>query len=85
MAQGLPPIGGHASIAGSETHVGPRPSVWSLITDPVIISVLRPYFLLSIQATGFEVVFVLFSYTAIHLGGLSRNVSYPVSRSSSNT
>lgn len=78
-AQGLPPL--YDAIPSSIESDAPAkpaaasepPSVWSLITDPVIISVLRPYFLLSIQGTGFEVVFILFSYTAIHLGGLSRN------------
>ncbi|KZV99647.1 MFS general substrate transporter [Exidia glandulosa HHB12029] len=77
-ANGLPPFGGYDAIPTTEEPSkdqveGNRPSVWSLITDPVIISVLRPYFLLSLQVTGLEVVFTLFSYTAIHLGGLSRN------------
>ncbi|KAH7107207.1 MFS general substrate transporter [Auriculariales sp. MPI-PUGE-AT-0066] len=56
--------------------VAPEPtcvSAWTLLTDPIVQSVLAPYLLLSIQCIGFEVIFTLFSYTSISLGGLGRS------------
>ena len=51
------------------------PSVWSIVNDPVVSSVLAPFFLLSILNTSMLVVFSLFAYTPIEFGGLSRDVS----------
>ncbi|KZW03867.1 MFS general substrate transporter [Exidia glandulosa HHB12029] len=57
----------------AEPPARPPPSIRSLIVDPVVISVVRTYFMLSMNGTAFDVLFVLLSYTAIIHGGLSRN------------
>ncbi|KZV87301.1 MFS general substrate transporter [Exidia glandulosa HHB12029] len=60
-------------LIAPETVHNARPSILSLISDPIVISVVRTYFMLAMSSTAFEVLFVLLSYTAIAHGGLSRN------------
>lgn len=69
-----------------EAPANPPPSIRSLIVDPVVFSVVRTYFMLSLNGTAFDVLFVLLSYTAVVHGGLSRNVriAFCVSASDSN-
>ncbi|TDL24543.1 MFS general substrate transporter [Rickenella mellea] len=50
-------------------------SARSILKSEIIRTVLKNYFLLSILGTSFDVVFVLFAYTPVRLGGLSRNPS----------
>ena len=42
-------------VAGAPAVVEPAPSMRKLLKDPVIISVVRSYFLLSITGSGIEV------------------------------
>lgn len=46
-----------------------------LLKKPHIRAVLGSAFMLSLLAVGFDVVFVLYSYTSIELGGMARSVS----------
>ncbi|KAH7100536.1 MFS general substrate transporter [Auriculariales sp. MPI-PUGE-AT-0066] len=50
----------------------PDVSMKSLLRDPTIISVVRSYFVLSLNGSSIDVLFVLLAYTAISLGGLAR-------------
>lgn len=54
-----------------EAPAGSQPSIRSLFWDPVVISVIRTYFMLCMNGTSLDVLFVLLAYTAIKLGGLS--------------
>jgi hypothetical protein len=46
-----------------------------LFGQPHIRAVLGSGFMLSFMAVGFDVVFVLYSYTSVSLGGMGRSVS----------
>ncbi|KAH7103208.1 MFS general substrate transporter [Auriculariales sp. MPI-PUGE-AT-0066] len=61
------------SITPTPTQPEPDTSVKALLSDPTIISVMKPYFIVSINGPAVEVLFVLIAYTAISLGGLARN------------
>ncbi|KAL5527640.1 hypothetical protein ACEPAG_6441 [Sanghuangporus baumii] len=60
----------------SDVASEPQPdseTAWTIARDPIMSSVLMPFFLLSILNTSMLVVFSLFAYTPIPYGGLSRN------------
>lgn len=46
-----------------------------MISYPTVCSILLSSFMLSFLSMSFEIVFVLFSYTKIELGGIGRSVS----------
>lgn len=58
----------------------PKSVVLTLLSKPHVRAVLASGFLLSFLGVGVEVVFVLYSYTRINLGGMGRSVcmfTYP--------
>lgn len=51
-------------------------SAWALAFEPTLFSVLRTFFMLNLLNTAGNVVFILFAYTSIEAGGLSRSVRF---------
>jgi len=51
----------------------PKMGMMELLASPQVRAILASTFMLSILGMGFEVVFVLYSYTRIDLGGLGRS------------
>lgn len=53
-----------------------RLTLLQLLRIPEVRSIAASSFMLSFLGMGLEVVFILFSYTSIELGGLGRSVSF---------
>lgn len=51
-------------------------TVWDLLGNPKIQTMLLSGFLLSFISVAYDVVFILFSYSPIELGGLAKSVRY---------
>lgn len=59
----------------SDEESAKKASVNSLFLQPHVRSVMGAAFLVSFLAVAWEVVFVLYSYTQVNLGGMGRSVS----------
>ena len=55
-------------------QVSPKPSAWEIALEPTLFSVLCTFFMLNLINTAGSTVFILFAYTSIDSGGLSRSV-----------